>query len=138
MKGKKIQSSFGSIKKKNKKRENTSYNISSIEAFSSGDQERFREILISFTESATQNMLLFRQYLQEKDYESLSELSHKMLTMFRQLEANAIVELLTTLEPQNAGDDNDIEWKLIGHAVLLKMKKLLETIKTDFQIKTNE
>ena len=115
-------------------RESTNYSINRIKAFASGDQESTGEILNSLIQSTAQNMTLFSQYLAAKDYKSITELAHKMLPMFRLLEAEAIVVQLAELE-QNGMDENyETDIESIGQSVLLKIKKLAATIKSDHHI----
>ncbi len=78
-----------------------SYNLEQIAAFASGDEETLRQIIVSFIQSSRQNTDLLRKFHREKNQHALSELAHKMLPLFRQLEAHPIVELLAVLEQRN-------------------------------------
>ncbi|MDP2888388.1 MAG: hypothetical protein Q8P34_05385 [Bacteroidota bacterium] len=75
-----------------------SYNLDQFKAFAAGDQESLRQILGSFIVSGKRNANHFRKFIDEKNTKEVSELSHKMLTLFRQLEAKDIVGLLVQLE----------------------------------------
>jgi hypothetical protein len=112
---------------------NNSYSLASIEGFALGDPESTRKILISLVSSTVQNMALFRQSLEINDYKSMTELAHKMLPMFRLLEADQIVGPLTELE-QNGFDKIDADMQAIGRKVLPEIGKLVEAIKADQQI----
>lgn len=110
------------------------YSLNGINAFASGDAESTRDILTSLVNSTEQNTLMLRQHLKMKDYKQVTELAHKMLPMFRLLEAGAIIELLAELEQK--GIDKNFISEILIQAVdaLQKIEKLVETIKTEQQL----
>ncbi len=114
--------------------ETNNYSTKGIEAFASGDPETTRKILISFIESTAENTRLFRQYLQKGDVELLSKLAHKMLPMFRQLEAKAVVAPLAKLEQNNFNKQEKDEWEKTARSALLEIEKLMEKIGEEYQI----
>ena len=119
--------------------ENTPVNAYTLEqfiAFASGDLQSLRQILLSFIHTGRENTRLLRQYLQERNTKAISALSHKMLTLFRQMEAHDIVELLTKLEQQNGLSVNEHQFYLWGEAALAKIESLLQTIQKDENIST--
>lgn len=84
--------------------ENREYTLKNISVFADHDPENLRQIIQSFRISTEEHLHLFKQYLQEKQYEDISRLAHKMLPMFRQLEANALIGPLEKLEhPDKSG-----------------------------------
>ena len=66
--------------------------------FTDNDPEATHKIVESFIHDTHQNIDLFKGYLQTDNYTAIFQLAHKMLPMFRQLEASPIVELLQKLE----------------------------------------
>lgn len=109
------------------------YNLKQVEAFSAGDPESFREILSSLIHTGKENITLFRQYIESEDKEAISALSHKMLTLFRQMEATDVVELLSRLEHDNGIQDNP-QYYLWGKLALEKIEALLQTIEKEEHI----
>jgi len=106
------------------------YNLDQLAAFAAGDPESFREILISLINSGKENITLFKQYIESENKDALSALSHKMLTLFRQMEATDIVELLSRLEHDNDSEDNP-QYYLWGKLALEKIEALLRTIENE-------
>lgn len=107
------------------------YNLEQIAAFASGEQESLRQILVSFLKSGKQNALLFKNYLHEKNENAISELSHKMLPLFRQLEAYDIVELLSQLEQKTRTGISREKWHAEATLALDKIEQLLVTIQRE-------
>jgi hypothetical protein len=107
------------------------YSLKQFTAFAEGDPEGLQQILDSFIRSGKQNAKLFRIYLQERNHDAISELSHKMLTLFRQLEAFEIVELLSRLEQKDFILIGDNHFYLLGKAVLKKIDALLQILQEE-------
>ncbi|HZL09705.1 MAG TPA: ATP-binding protein [Prolixibacteraceae bacterium] len=113
------------------------YNLSQFAAFAAGDPESFTQILVSFITTGKQNASLFRKYIQEKNENGISELSHKMLTLFRQLEAHEIVELLSQLERKGFTRIDNNHYFSLGKSALEKIEVLLQTIQKEENIHSN-
>lgn len=105
------------------------YSLRQLEAFADGDPQSAQMILMVFVKSSLQNLELFKQYLADKDYALLAELSHKMLPMFRQLETNTIIRLLESLELKNMQKLSSESRKVVGETVSTKIELLLEKIR---------
>lgn len=112
------------------------YSLDQLAAFAAGDPESFREILTSLINSGKQNVALFRQYIQEENADALSALSHKMLTLFRQMEAADIVELLHQLEQMDELGLDSKSCFLLGKLALEKIEVMLHTIQENENIPT--
>ncbi len=110
------------------------YNLNQIAAFAEGDPESLMQILVSFIKTGRQNALLFRQYLHDENDRALSELSHKMLSLFRQLEASDLVELLSQLEHNDYAAVNNKEFYLCGNLAIERIDALLTTIQKEENI----
>ena len=107
------------------------YNLKQFAAFAEGDPESLRQILVSFIKTGKQNALLFRQYLHDESDLELSELSHKMLSLFRQLEANDLVVLLSQLEHKDFASLHHKEFYICGEMAIDKIDALLQTIQEE-------
>jgi len=113
------------------------YNLKQLAAFAEGDPEFLRQILVSFISTGKQNVKLFRQYLQDENDNAISDLSHKMLPMFRQLEAYDIAELLSRLEQRDFYTKNSIHYYSQGKLVLERIETLLFTLENEENIRTD-
>ncbi len=106
----------------------TYYSLEQIAAFASGEPESLRQILISFLDSGWQNTLMFRKLIDEGNQKAISELSHKMLPLFRQLEASEVVQLLSQLEQKKPAGLNRDQWYMLALSALSKIEKLMIVI----------
>ncbi len=112
---------------------NNKYSIEGIKAFAEGEMDTTREILTSFAHSTSQNLTEFKQHIQTKNYEEVKKLAHKMLPMFRQLEAVDIIEPLRKLE-QNYYNRKQDKWIVESKQLLIKIEKLMEKIIEEYQL----
>lgn len=74
------------------------YSLKSIMLFTDNDQEATNKIVESFIRDTQHHLHLFATYIETGQTEAISQLAHKMLPMFRQLETSAIIGLLEKLE----------------------------------------
>lgn len=111
-----------------------SYNLDQIKAFAAGDPESLRQILVSFIASGKRNAKHFRKSIAEKNTSEISELSHKMLTLFRQLEAQYIVELLAQLEDMEELRFDEQQYFSLSKLALEKIEALLQEIQENENI----
>lgn len=73
------------------------FDLSLIESFLSTD-EAIKEILISFNTQTNQDVETLTDAIASRKWSEVSAISHRMLTMFRQLRVTASIPLLETLE----------------------------------------
>jgi len=111
------------------------YNLEQIAAFADGDAESLKQILVSFINTGKQNAVLLRQYLIDENDRAISDLSHKMLPLYRQLEANEIVELLSNLEHKDPEQIFNRQDYSNGKSALDKICSLLDTIQKEEHIR---
>jgi len=110
------------------------YNLKQIASFVEGDPEGLMQILVSFINTGKQNATLFRKYLHDRNDHAISELSHKMLSLFRQLEANELVELLSQLEHNDFARADNAQFYNCGNLAIEKIDTLLNTIQKEENI----
>jgi hypothetical protein len=109
--------------------QNTSgYSLSQIMAFAANDPQSIYRILESFVESTCENLALFRNYLNDRNYQPLPELAHKMIAMFRQLEAFQVVTLLTKIEGSANDKLTGNEWNDLGREFLIKTEHFIRVL----------
>ena len=108
--------------------ENAGYTLKNIRIFADNDPEALKKIIQSFVTSTEQHLGLLRQYLQDKHYENISQLAHKMLPMFRHLEASLIVEALEKLEHPDKADLTPETINTLVTEVIEEVERLLKLI----------
>ena len=86
------------------------YSLDSIQAFLNHDEVDVKNILTSFVGSTKNNLILLGSYVHSNDFEKIKSIAHKMVPMFKQIEANEIATSLTNLE---INDYNSTEVKVI-------------------------
>lgn len=75
-----------------------SYNTNTLKQFIGTDADAMKNILVIFIESTNENLLDLKYAAEELDTTTLSNVAHKMLPMFRQLEIGTAIALLEPLE----------------------------------------
>lgn len=95
-----------------------SYTLKNIIQFTDNDPEALQSILHSFVTSTREHLGLLTAYCRDGEWENISRLAHKMLPLFRQLEAEKAIELLQQLEhPEKAKLLPDEMASLTGRAI---------------------
>lgn len=74
------------------------YTLKNIRTFTENDSEAAKQIILSFIKDTQQHIVSLQNYLQTKEYKAIFKLAHKMLPMFRQLEAGEVINSLQKLE----------------------------------------
>ena len=104
------------------------YDLSRFKAFAGDDPENLREILVEFVRSGLKNAALFRQSVLEHDRNAVSELAHKMLPLFRQLQVSDLASLLGQLERKDRTNPVPEIYFLMAQMALEKMEEILNAI----------
>lgn len=73
------------------------YSLEKLKAFLPDDEVALQEVLNSLVKNTQQNLLNFRQFINEKNAENIRELAHRMYPMFQQIEVTTIATLLNKL-----------------------------------------
>lgn len=113
------------------KKNTTSYSLKTVRAFAQDDEQSLRLILQSFVSSSQENLQRLKHDLKVGDSDELAELAHKMLAMFRQLEAHEVVQLLKQLEEKNTPFE---QREARAQQVIPLIEQLLQEIKTSYQL----
>jgi len=110
------------------------YKLDQLLAFVEGDHESLKQILVSFIHSSNQNLMLFRQYLEEENINMIAHISHKMLSLIRQLEAYDIVELLAELEQNEFSVSGKENYLSLGKLAVERIETLLQAMEKEENI----
>lgn len=110
-------------------REGQGYTLKHMRAFADHDEEALQRILDSFVTTTREHIGRLQAFRQEGQWEEVSRLAHKMLPLFRQLEAGAVVGLLEKLEhPENHGIGRE-ETGCLTEEVCRRAEELVEAIR---------
>ncbi|WP_148044200.1 ATP-binding protein [Sinomicrobium pectinilyticum] len=74
------------------------YNLETLRKLLQNDEEALKEILLTFIEATEKNMDTLTTQFRNKDIEGVKNTAHKMLSMFKQIEAWEVAEILEILE----------------------------------------
>ena len=108
---------------------NVKYKLDGLMAFAGNNLEDQQNILKSFIKTSIQNKQAFKHSLENANEAELSEIAHKMLPLYRLLEASDIVEILSDIE-QNLFDTNDLRTLyMMCKEVLEQMDELINLLK---------
>lgn len=105
--------------------EQQGYTLKNILQFADNDPEALEKILQSFKATTKEHIQLLKQYRKEKQYEEITRLAHKMLPMFRQLEAKDFINLLEQLEHPEKTNLSAEDIIALTEEMIEKAKKLL-------------
>lgn len=76
---------------------NDKFDLSLLKSFLNTD-EALEEVLTIFNTQTEQDLQQIKNAIAEKNIEKTAEIAHRMLTMFRQLKANAVISILEKME----------------------------------------
>ena len=74
------------------------FNITTLSLFLNNDQEAIKSTLTVFLEDTNKNKKLLNKAKKAKDIATVNDVSHKMLSMFRQLEVQSVIPFLEMFE----------------------------------------
>lgn len=108
---------------------NQLYNLDKIREFIGASTDAMNNILVIFIESTQENLLDLKYAAEDLDIESLSNIAHKMIPMFKQLEILEIVPLLEHLEDHSITFQNKNEAIKYVNNIEILTKGVISTIK---------
>lgn len=77
------------------------FNLDSLNQFTQNDPNALRMIINNFIDSAKENCAVLTQAAAEMDRDKMSDIAHKMIPMFRQMEVWSIALLLEPIEEKS-------------------------------------
>lgn len=103
------------------------YNTKSLAGFLSSDKA-IHEVLSAFLKNTDENLSLLSIAINNRQYQQIRAISHKMLPMFRQLHIKSAIYLLEKFELLDPGDSNEkiLEDLSLLENVLINLKKEMQ------------
>ncbi|MEC4113104.1 ATP-binding protein [Myroides pelagicus] len=114
------------------KASNQQYDTSSLTPFIGDDLEALKNLLVIFIDSTNENLLDMDYAVEDFDLETISNIAHKMLPMFRQLEITTIIPQLEALEDLTVVIQSREELLPIVKSLKEDIKHILQAIKKDY------
>lgn len=103
--------------------ESRSFDLSSLKSFLNNNDELIHQTLEQFLNDTEQNVSLLNESVQKNDINTFQATSHKMLSMFKLINANSLVGFLEDFE--NSDTINKNNWQ----AFKVKMPEFLKEIR---------
>lgn len=104
-----FKSTVGAVREINEiqtAKEPEGFSLRSLGTFFNNDYEAMKKTLTVFLEDTNKNARLLEQAYRDNDVETLNSVSHKMLSMFKQLEVKSLVPFLITFETTDHMDSD--------------------------------
>ncbi|MCC8173327.1 MAG: response regulator, partial [Odoribacter sp.] len=110
------------------------YTFNNIRSFTDGDEKVLQKIIETFLEETQQNLSLLEKYRKNKQYVLIQQISHRMLPMFRHIEAQKMVDLLSILEKTEIVEEKHPLIHKTTKETINEGKKILQLIREDIGI----
>ncbi|CAH8293086.1 signal transduction histidine kinase [Mariniflexile fucanivorans] len=81
------------------------FSIKTLSSFLNNDTDAIKKTLDIFLEDTKKNILILKQAKKDNDIDTFNSVSHRMLSMFKQLEVNKVVPFLELFEISTRIDD---------------------------------
>ncbi|MBU3010382.1 hybrid sensor histidine kinase/response regulator [Polaribacter vadi] len=110
----------------NEEKTTEGFNLKTLNSFLNNDADAVNNTLQTFLKDTENNSILLKNAQEKKDIYTLNEVSHKMLSMFKQLEIKTVIPHLELFETANSFDDEvftDFIYKL--NTIVTSIKKYL-------------
>ncbi|MDM1384187.1 hybrid sensor histidine kinase/response regulator [Myroides marinus] len=107
------------------------YNTRSLTQFIGDDLNALKNLLVIFIDSTKENLLDLHYAKEEFDIEQISNIAHKMLPMFKQLEIKTLINTLEVLEDKSISFDTQEDLNKYIDELEVNVNKVLDQIKLD-------
>ncbi|MDM1346816.1 response regulator [Myroides marinus] len=107
------------------------YNTRSLTQFIGDDLNALKNLLVIFIDSTKENLLDLHYAKEEFDIEQISNIAHKMLPMFKQLEIKTLITTLEVLEDKSISFDTQEDLNKYIDELEVNVNKVLDQIKLD-------
>jgi CheY-like chemotaxis protein len=107
------------------------YNLSTIMSFLGNDTEGIKEVIETFLEDTSKNVKVLSKATQVNNIPTINAVAHRMLPMFRQIEAKKIVPILEKFELLKENELDEKELKKLFNSLKGKTAALKSALKRD-------
>ncbi len=107
------------------------YNLSTIMSFLGNNTEEIKEVIKTFLEDTSKNVKVLSKAMQVNNIPTINAVAHRMLPMFRQLEAKKIVPILEQFELLKDNEVDEKELKKLHNSLKAKISALNSALKRD-------
>ncbi|MBW4359144.1 hybrid sensor histidine kinase/response regulator [Flavobacterium taihuense] len=95
-----------------------SYSLTELKSFLSNEEDVIKEFLFSFRASTKENLAILEVAIFEKSSLKVQETAHRMSPMFKQIEANEIVQILNDLESKEfLFEEIEVKFKVLKNSI---------------------
>lgn len=108
------------------------YQVEDLQKFIGKDLEATQKMLLIFMESTKENLLDLSYAQQEADLTMISNIAHKMLPMFKQLQVHSVIPILQNLEDNPLELDHKKTLNSSIEKLNQEITKLLKQIQLDY------
>lgn len=113
------------------------YDLDDLLEFAQGDLSSLHMIINTFCDSSIDNANELSECLDQKNYEQIPRIAHRMLPMFRQIKATGIVEILETLESASSNRLYKKTIHTMTQDVVTQIRQLILNIRRDQEVQTS-
>ncbi|MDM1390801.1 response regulator [Myroides marinus] len=107
------------------------YNTRSLTQFIGDDLNALKNLLVIFIDSTKENLLDLHYAKEEFDIEQISNIAHKMIPMFKQLEIKTLINTLEVLEDKSITFDSQEDLNKYIDELEVHINNVLDQIKLD-------
>ena len=104
------------------------YDLSEIFEFSGGDKDALHIIIEAFLEGSEKSLAEFKSANEEKDFEKMGKLAHRMLPMLRQMKAKKVIPVLVKLEQRQSLEEQEID------QFITSLQKLMQDLESEITV----
>ncbi|MEO7976915.1 hybrid sensor histidine kinase/response regulator [Flavobacterium sp.] len=104
------------------------YTLKGLKEFLGNDKKALKEVLKSFISSTEENLIFLREAINAKNYSEINSIAHRAMPMFKQIQADEIVEILKNMEEENL---ESIDLKALFESLETKTGMLFTVLKKE-------
>ena len=107
---------------------NHKFDLSLLKSFLNTPQA-LEEVLIIFDSQTETDLLEIKAAISAENVESIKEITHRMLTMFRQIKATQVIPILEKMEFYDVENIEILEMKMDYEKLILNIRDLQKALK---------
>ncbi len=92
--------------------------------------EALEEVLIVFNAQTEKDLQQINNLITEEDPKTITEIAHRMLTMFRQLKAKEVIPILEKMEHYNLEVIESVKMKMDYEKLVMNIRDLQKALET--------